>query len=144
LGDVARERWFEAVAQDPIRCLTVQTQFLIGAIAAPTMAELLDPEKVNLTRLLRGSEISRSGWTRHGKRAWDLAMGIINSVGPDPAPLPPTDPIGDDVEKLLNTIAAGDRLVHGLIRIYSRDSGDLETECLDDVWHYVASIPIHE
>lgn len=142
--ETARHRWFDAVAQDPINCLTVQTQFLIGAIAAPTMAELLDPERVNLTRLLRESEISRGAWSRHGKRAWNLAMSIITSAGPDASSIPPTDPIGDDLEKLLSTIAAGDRLVHGLIRMYSRDSGDLETECLDDVWHYVSTIRIHE
>ncbi len=143
-----RNRWFEVVAEEPWDCFVVALQFLVGAIAAPTMAGYLDPERIQVSRLLHEAEMSRRGWREHGERAWQLAMFVINSAGGDEVDGPPArpvrDPIGEDYDKLIGTIAAADRLAHGLIRMYSRESGDLETACLDDVWHYVIEIPYRD
>jgi hypothetical protein len=122
--------------------LTTSGHLLVCAIASYTFAGLFDPDKANISRLLRESEMSRSTWNSHGKRAWNIANSIIYDAGGDEYPHT-IDPIDDDFEKLVGTIAACELLAIGLIRMHARDAAIFETDCLDDVWHQANIIRIH-
>jgi hypothetical protein len=92
--------------------------------------------------LLRESEMSRSTWNSHGKRAWKLPTALSTMLAATSIRIL-IDPIGDDFEKLVGTIVACELLAIGLIRMHARDAAIFETDCLDDVWHQANIIRIH-
>ncbi|WP_133872746.1 hypothetical protein [Paractinoplanes brasiliensis] len=139
--------WSKSVAADPFGALVAQTQLLLGSMAAMAMAGYLNPEKLQVGPLLREAEMSRSTWRADGQRAWNLMMVVLHSVDDhiqrkDDDAAPDVDPIGDDLEKLIATVVCGNRLALGLIRLYSRKSGQFETECLDEAWEWMLRIPV--
>ena len=145
----ALSAWSKSVAADPFGALVAQTQLLLGSMAAMSMAGYLNPEKLPVGPLLREAEMSRSVWRKDGRRAWNLMMVVLHSVDghierKDDDLAPDVDPIGGDLEKLIATIICGNRLALGLIRLYSRKSGQFETECLDEAWDWMLRIPFME
>ncbi|MEC3979907.1 hypothetical protein [Amycolatopsis sp. H20-H5] len=143
----ALAEWSESVAADPFGALVAQTQLLLGAMGAMVMAGYFDPEKLRVAPLLREAELSRSAWRADGQRAWNLMMTVLHSVDDaierkDQDVAPSVDPIGEDLDKLLATVVCGNRLALGLIRLYSRKSGQFETECLEEAWRLMLEIPV--
>lgn len=143
----ALTEWSESVAADPFGALVAQTQLLLGAMAVIATAGYLDPEKLRVAPLLREAEMSRSTWRNDGQRAWNLMMIVLHSVDDtierkDQDVAPTVDPIGEDFDKLLATVVCGNRLALGLIRLYSRKSGQFETQCLEEAWQIMLKIPI--
>jgi hypothetical protein len=144
----ALSAWSRFIAEDPFAALVTETQVLLGAIATVAMARVLDPEKPPIARLLYESEIARSSWKKYGQRAWAITMSVIHSVdeyidaGDDNA-APYVDPIDDDLDKLIGTIVTANKLALGLVRIYSRSTGEFETEGLDDVWEWMLKVKIY-
>jgi hypothetical protein len=145
----ALTKWSKLVALDPFDALIAQNQLLLGSMAAMAMAGYLDPEKVAVAPLLHEAELSKAAWKQGGQRAWNLMMVTLHSVDDyierkDDDYAPDVDPIGEDIDKLLVTIACGNRLALGLIRLYSRKSGKFETDCLDEAWEYIVKIPFFD
>ncbi|HEX5116036.1 MAG TPA: hypothetical protein VFW65_12630 [Pseudonocardiaceae bacterium] len=143
----ALTEWSESVAADPFGAVVAQTQLLLSAMCAIAMAGYFDPEKLQVAPLLREAEMSRSAWRNDGQRAWNLMMSVLHSVDDaierkDQDVAPTVDPIGEDFDKLMATVVCGNRLALGLIRLYSRKSGQFETKCLDEVWQFMLKIPV--
>jgi hypothetical protein len=139
--------WSRSVAADPFGALVAQIQLLLAAVAAYSMAGYFDPEKLRVAPLLREAEISRATWRKSGMRAWALMMTVLHSVDPllediDDCVAPHVDPIGDDFDKIIETVICANHLALGLVRMYARNSGRFETDCLDEVWDWMLTIPV--
>ncbi|MGW1943179.1 hypothetical protein ACWCRC_02435 [Streptomyces sp. NPDC001940] len=133
-------QWLEKLEKNPIRWLLVHNWFLVGTMAAATMADAYDISDPPMEHLKYTSPLAEMAWGELFETAWGTAAGMILQ---DSYPRE-FQKVGDNPERAMQICMIQDALTLGAIRMHSLITQEWESEILEDVWSHVTGIKIHE
>ncbi|MFJ6497045.1 hypothetical protein [Streptomyces virginiae] len=132
-------QWLDGLADNPFRWLVVHTQFLIGAMAAATMANAYNISNPPMRRLKHASPLDESAWGTRFATAWGIpAKMILKEDYPRKY-----KGLGEDFQRAAEICMVQDGLTLGAVRVHSSITREWESDILEDVWSYVTNIKIH-
>ncbi|MFI9414932.1 hypothetical protein [Nocardia gamkensis] len=135
------KKWFELFSADPVACLVAGIHGLVCAIGAYVNAEF-EPEYIDEEMVAYESGLSQELWEEHGRRTWLFGLNAIWGASGE-VYTDDVDPIGEDMEKLIGTAACCELLIAAMARMYAREGGYFETDCLDRIWKLANEIIVH-
>ncbi|MEV6432385.1 hypothetical protein [Nocardia sp. NPDC051463] len=127
-----RLRWNKLVFSDGWACFAVCVHTLVCAVVAYVEAGF-EPDAIDVEMLRYQSGISEELWEEHGERTWTGALNLIWSASGKLYD-EEAEGVGDDYERIMGTLACCQMLVLGFARMLARESGSVETDCLDEIW----------